>query len=39
MTANQEVNISVLVRNKGAYPEVEDTMGKVRYFYTPVWVM
>ena len=37
MTGNQEVNISVLVRNKGAYPVVNDTMTKVFTLYTHIY--
>ena len=34
VTGNQDVNISVLVRNKDAYPEVEDTMTTVLSYST-----
>ena len=34
MTGYQEVNVSVLVRNKDDYPVVEDTMTTVLYVRT-----
>ena len=34
VTGNHEVNVSVLVRNRDAYPEVNDTMTTVLCFYT-----
>ena len=34
MTGDQDVNVSVLVRNKGKHPVVEDTMETVLYHYT-----
>lgn len=34
VTGDQDVNVSVLVRNKGAHPDVKDTMETVLYHYT-----